>query len=123
VHQGVVRIAKRTRKNQEKQNVKAGLDLRQRSLKLRVIFHLIIDPIRRDGVIRNILQIRVPEVQNRIIHRSSDAPDDRMLLSLDLEELIQESLVVRMQFAKVVEDISDEHVQPVSRDDGWVHRT
>jgi len=93
------------------------------SLELRVICHLIVNPIRRDGVIRNILQIRVPKIQNGVVHRGGDAPDVRMLFSLDLEELIQESLVVGMQFAKVVEHISDERVQSFPRNDGWVHRT
>ena len=70
------------------------------------------------------LRTRVPEVRNRVARRGGSAPDDRMLSSPDLEELIQESLVVRMRFAKVVENIlRSEIVQSVSGDDGWVRRT
>lgn len=92
-------------------------------LKLRVIGHLIVDSIRGDRVVRNIFQICVPEIQNRIVHRRGNAPDGRMFLSLNLEELVQEPLVMCVQFPKVVEDISDECFQPFAGDDGGVHRT
>jgi len=93
------------------------------SPELRVIWNLIVNPILRDGAIRNIVQVRAPKVQNRIVHRGGDALDDRMFLSLDLEEPIQESLVMSMQLADVVEHISDESVQSFPRDDGWICRT
>jgi len=93
------------------------------SPELRVIWNLIVNPILRDGAIRNIVQVRAPKVQNRIVHRGGDAFDDRMFLSLDLEEPIQESLVMSMQLADVVERISDESVQSFPRDDGWICRT
>lgn len=65
-------------------------------LKPWVIGHLIFDPILRNRIIRNILQICVPEVQNRIMDCRRDAPDDRMLLSLNLEELVQKPPMMRM---------------------------
>ena len=92
-------------------------------LKLQIIGHLIVDPIRGNRVIWNILQICVPEIQNRIVHRRGDAPDNWVFLSLDLEELIQKPPMMCVQFPKVVEDISDERFQPFAGDDGWVHRT
>ena len=86
-----------------------------------IVGHLVVDPIGRNRIIRNILQICVPEVQNRIIHWRSDAPNGRMLLSLDLEEPVQEPPMMCMQFAEVVEDVSDECFQPFAGYDGRVH--
>ena len=53
----------------------------------------------------------------------SDAPDDRMLLSLDLKEPVQELSMMRTQLANVVEDVLDEGIQPFRGDDERVDRT
>jgi hypothetical protein len=45
-----------------------------------------------------------------------------MFLSLNLEELVQESLMKSVPFTKIVEDVSDERFQTVAWDDGWIHR-
>ena len=91
-------------------------------LELRIIGRLIVDPIPRDRIIRNILQICVPEAQNRIAHWSGDTPDDRMLLSLDLEEPVQEQLMMDIQLVDVAKDVPDECFQPFWRDNVRVYR-
>ena len=82
-----------------------------------------VDAIRCDRVIRNILQIRIPEVQNCIMHRRGDAANDRMLHYLYLEQSIEELLVVHTQFIEVTEYILDESLQPFWRDDRRDNRT
>lgn len=94
-----------------------------KNLKLRVFRHLVIDTILRNWKILDILQIRIPGVQERITHRGSDTANDRMLLYLYLEQLVEESLVVHVQFTEVMKYILDECLQPFAREDRRVHRT
>lgn len=55
-----------------------------------------------------------------MMHRSDDAPDNRMLLHLNLKKLVQEPLVIRIQLPNVIEDVPDKFFQPFGWDDGWV---
>ena len=52
-----------------------------KSLELQTICHLVVDLVHRNRIVRNILQVRIPEGQNNIVHQCGDAPGYQMFLS------------------------------------------
>ena len=87
------------------------------SLKLWTICHLVVDLVRRNRIVWNILQVRLPEGQNNIIHWRGDAPDYQMFLSLNFEQPVQELPVTCMEFTNVMENVLDKQSQSFARDD------
>ena len=87
-------------------------------LKRRVRRHLVVDPICRNRVIRNILHICLSEIQRCIEYCRTDTPDDGVLLSLDVMELLDEATMMGVEFAEVVEDVGDKLIEAL-RGDYW----
>lgn len=87
-------------------------------LERRIRRHLVVDPIRRNRVIRYILHVRLAEVQRRVEHGRRDAPDRGMFFPLNLVKLVDHTLVMDVQFVKVVKDVVNELVEPLAGYDG-----
>ena len=83
--------------------------------------HLVVDPVRRDRVVGNVLHVRLAEVQDGVVHGCRDAADHGVLLALDLVERVQHLAVVHVQLAEVVEDVVDELGEALAGHDGRVH--
>ena len=93
------------------------------ALELRIVRHLIVDPVRCDWVIRDVLHVRLPEVKHGIVDRSGNASNDGVLVALGLVQLLEHPPMVRMRLRVIVEHLLDELLQPVAWDDRQVHLT
>ena len=90
-------------------------------LKLRVVCHLVVDSVRRNRVVGNVLHVRLTEVENGIIDGGGDGANDWVLLTLDLVEGVEHLPVVHVKLVEVVENVMNELGKTLPRDDGWVH--
>jgi hypothetical protein len=88
--------------------------------KRRVVRHLVVNAVRRNGVVGYIVKIRVAKVERSVEDGLGDAPDPRVLLALYLVQLLDEATVVRVKVRVVVEHVFDKLVEPIRRHYRWV---
>jgi len=88
-----------------------------KGLERQIVSHLIIDSVRSDWVVRNIFHVCISKVECSIKNRGGDAVDTRVLFSLDFMQLVHELLVELVHLAIVVENIFNELIESVRRDD------
>ena len=71
----------------------------------RIVRTFVDDAILGDGIIRNVLHVLITPVERSIEDRSCDTVDDRMLITLDCMEAIEQLAVLCVQRAEVVKDV------------------
>ena len=76
-----------------------------KGLKSNVVAHFIVNAIGSDGIVGNVVHVRLSEVQSCVHHRVCDAVDHGMLLSLDLVERFTKFPVMLEELIVVVEDV------------------
>lgn len=82
-----------------------------------IVRHLVIYPVRCNGIVRDILHISVPEVQGGIEHSSGDTTNMGMLLALDFMKVVNQFLVMFVKVFVVVEDFINELIKSIASDD------
>jgi len=88
-------------------------------LERQVVCHFLIDPIRSDRVIRNVFHICIPKIQGSVEQSCSNRLDVWVLFSLNLMKVVNEFLVMLVEFRIVVENFVNELLQPITVDDRW----
>jgi hypothetical protein len=57
-------------------------------LKINVVSHLVVDTIRSNWVVRDVLHVCIPEIQSSIKQRCCYTPDHWMLIALYIMQLV-----------------------------------
>ena len=78
---------------------------------------LVLDAIRGNRIVRNILQVGVTEIQECVKKGRGDAMNQRMFVLLDPMKLFEQFSVMKNELTVVVEDVNDELAQPLRRND------
>ena len=89
----------------------------------RIVRNFVNNAILSDGVVRNVLHVLITPVERSVEDRSCDTVDDRVFITLDCMEAIEQFAVLCMQCAEVVKGVHNEGRQAVAGDDGWFRRS
>jgi hypothetical protein len=83
---------------------------------------LVLDAVRGDRVVGDVLEVRVAEVEERVEDGGGDRLDPRVLVLLDRVQGLEQAPVVVHELADVVEHVRHERLQPLRRHDRRVRR-
>lgn len=74
----------------------------------RIVRHFVDDAVLGDGIVRNVLHVLITPVERGVEDCSCDTVDDRVLVTLDCMEAIEQLAMLCVQRAEVVKYVQNE---------------